>query len=76
MVAEPKAKVTVSLLITAVVEVTDEGYLGTQETVAKHIQKAQTEALGWQYLVKKGALEPEPIRAKVKVNSVTIVLSE
>ena len=71
-----KAKVTISLVVNAIVEVTDDGYLGIQETVAKHIAKAENEARAWQWFVQKGGLEPEQIQARAKVNSVTIVPKE
>jgi Ni,Fe-hydrogenase maturation factor len=70
-----KAKVTVSLVITAAIDVSDDGYLGTGETVAKHIQKAKDDTRNWT-LLKRGALEPEMVSAKFKVNSVVIVPEE
>ena len=76
MVTTGKAKVTVSLVITAAIEVSDDGYLGTGETVAKHIQKAKDDSRSWTLLIKRGALEPEVVSAKFKVNSVTIVPEE
>lgn len=71
--ADGKGKVTVQLEITAVIDNTDTGYLGLGESVQKHIHKAQTDAQAWQFLVRRGSVEPEPIRAKVKVLSVAII---
>lgn len=68
-----KGKVTVQLEITTVIDNTDTGYLGLGESVQKHIQKARDDARAWQFLVKRGATEPEPIQAKVKVLSVAII---
>lgn len=68
-----KGKVTVQLEITAVIDNTDTGYLGLGETVQAHIHKSKTDAETWQFLVKRGALDPEPIRTRVKVLSVAII---
>jgi hypothetical protein len=74
--SDPKGKVTVQLEITAVIDNTDTGYLGLGESVQKHIHKATTDAQAWQFMVKRGATEPEPIKARVKVLSVAIIPGE
>lgn len=74
--ASEKAKVTISLEVKLIVEVTDDGYLGIGETVGKHLHKAKTDAQGWEYFVKRGALNPQPVRAQVKVLGVTIIPEE
>lgn len=71
--AQEKAKVTVTLDVKMTLEVSNDGYLGITDTVGKHIQMARDEARAWQYLVKKGSLEPEPIQAKVTVLAVSII---
>jgi ribosomal protein S5 len=68
-----KGKVTVQLEITAVIDNSDTGYLGLGESVQKHISKAKDDARSWQFLVKRGATEPEPIQVKLKVLSVAII---
>jgi ribosomal protein S5 len=68
-----KGKVTVQLEITAVIDNSDTGYLGLGESVQKHISKATSDAQSWQFLIKRGATEPEPVKVRVKVLSVSII---
>jgi hypothetical protein len=69
-------KVTVALDIHAVVEVSDEGYLGLKASVQEHIDKAVKDAKGWRYFIQQGTLEPQPIRVSVEVRSVAITPAE
>lgn len=69
-------KVTVALAIRAVVEVSDEGYLGLKASVQEHIDKAVKDSKNWIFSVKQGSLEPQPLRVSVEVLSVAIKPSE
>lgn len=62
----------VILEVEGYITVTDSGYLGTSETVDAHVAKAITDSQRWQFLVKKGAAEPEPVQVKVRVKQVII----
>lgn len=69
----PNEKVVVSLDIKAVVEVADTGYLGLKASVQDHIDKAVKDATGWQWFVKQGMTDPEPLRVRVDVRGISIV---
>jgi len=71
--ADRPVRTTVSLQIQAVVDVTDAGYLGTGATVAEHIAWAEKDAKNWQWSVKKGSLDPQPVLVKTTVVAVSIV---
>lgn len=71
--AGERGKVTVTLDVKLTVEVTDDGYLGLDATVQRHIHKAKTDAQGWKFLVQRGATQPKEVRAQVKVLAVSIV---
>lgn len=71
--ANEETKVTVTLQVNIVVDVSNSGYLGTNETVEKHIQLAKQNAQAWQFLIKEGSLDPKPVQAKVKVLGVSII---
>lgn len=75
---DPRAKVTVTLLINAVVEITDDGYLGTEATVKDHIERARTTVNRWSLFVKKGSTseEHEALPARLTVEAVTVIPKE
>lgn len=68
-----KAKVSVSLTITTTIDIPDDGYLGTEASVAQHIQKVKNDVRNWTVYLQRGSTEPKVISAQFKVNSVTII---
>lgn len=65
-------KVTVELDAKISIEIADNGYLGGEASVAKHIEDAQRSAQSWTYLIQKGTMTPERVLAKVKVVGIRI----
>lgn len=67
-------KVVVPVKITAVVDITDAGYLGFSSTVQSHIDHAREESRYWKFFIKRGGGAPqEQIPVKVEVQAVSIV---
>lgn len=75
----PPPKVSVSLEIKTLVEITDNGYLGIEATVAEHMRNAEEQVSRWRWLVEKGAgtnPDPQPLGVRTRVIGVTILPQE
>lgn len=75
----PPPKVNIAIEIKTLVEVSDNGYLGIEASVADHIRQAEEQVGRWRWLVEKGAgttPDPQPIGVRTKVIGVTILPQE